>query len=293
MTVGAALARAAAVLGDAGIATARLDAELLLRHLAGWDAAALIVRSNDELPLETLDRFEQLVAERARRRPLQHLTGGAHFWRHEFRVTPDVLIPRPETEHLVEAALEWMRPFERPVVVDVGTGSGSIALSLAAERPDAIVHAVDLSPAALAIARHNAARLGLEERVHFHEGDLLAPMRGHAVDLIASNPPYVGADEVEALAPEVRDHDPRTALVPPGGDRFSMYRRLATEGRDLLRPGGALMVEIGQGMEDEVRRIFTSAGLAVARTVRDLQSLPRVVIATAPGRGNSTRSGTS
>jgi release factor glutamine methyltransferase len=189
VTIGAALEQASARLAGAGIATARPDAELLLRHVTGWDAAALIVRSAEPLPSEPLERFERLVSERARRRPIQHLTGLAHFWRHEFHVTPDVLIPRPETEHLVEAALDVLRTIERPVVVDVGTGSGCIALSIAAECADAAVHAVDLSPAALAVARENAGRLELEDRVRFHEGDLLQPLGGKRVDLVVSNPP--------------------------------------------------------------------------------------------------------
>jgi release factor glutamine methyltransferase len=291
VTVGAALDQASGRLAEAGIATARLDAELLLRHVTGWDAAALIVRSADPLPSEPLERFERLVAERARRRPVQHLTGLAHFWRHEFHVTPDVLIPRPETEHLVEAALDVLRRIERPVVVDVGTGSGCIALSIAAERPDAAAHAVDLSPAALAVARGNAARLGLADRVSFHEGDLLEPMRGQKVDLVVSNPPYVGTDEIEALAPEVRDHDPRTALVPPGGDRFSIYRRLADEARRSLVAGGVILVEIGQGMDAEVAGILQAAGLGVDRVIPDLQGIPRVVQATAPAQAGELAPG--
>jgi release factor glutamine methyltransferase len=165
------------------------------------------------------------------------------------------------------------------VVVDVGTGSGCIALSIADERPDAIVHAIDLSPAALAVARDNAARIGLAGRVRFSEGDLLAPLAGQALDLVVSNPPYVGAHELETLAPEVRDHDPRMALVPPG-DRYSIYRRLAVEVRDALRPSGTLMVEIGAGMAAEVSRIFEQAGLAIERVVADLQRIPRVVVVT-------------
>lgn len=291
MTVSGALQRASAVLAAAGVTDARLDAELLLRHVTGWDPGALIVRSDDALPAVDLESFERLVAERARRRPLQHLTGLAHFWRHEFRVTPDVLIPRPETEHLVEAALDWLKTLESPVVVDVGTGSGCITLSIAAERPDAVVHAIDLSPAALEVARENAGRLGLDGRVRFHEGDLLAPMRGQPLDLVVSNPPYVGADEVEALAPEVRDHDPRMALVPTG-DRCSVYRRLAAEARDVLRPGGALMVEIGLGMEIEVTRILSAVGLTVERVIPDLQAIPRVIVAVRPAAA-PRRSGTS
>jgi release factor glutamine methyltransferase len=282
VTVGEALAGAAARLSGAGIDAARLDAELLLRHATGWDSGTLILRANEVVPAAHLEHFDRLVVERSRRRPIQHLTGVAHFWRHELRVTPDVLIPRPETEHLVEAALAWLEPIERPVIADVGTGSGCIALSIAAERTDAMVHAVDLSPAALAVARENAARLGLADRVRFDEGDLLRPLRGEPLDLVVSNPPYVGADEVGTLAPEVRDHDPRMALVPPG-DRYSLYRRLAAEARDALRAGGGLMVEIGQGMDGEVARIFTDAGLAVERVIPDLQSIPRIVVARSGG----------
>jgi release factor glutamine methyltransferase len=266
-------------LAAAGVAEARLDADHLLRHALGWDEAALIVRSREELPADALAAFERLVDARAARVPLQHLTGEQAFWRHVFRVTPDVLIPRPETEALVEAALDALRGVPAPRVVDVGTGSGCIALSLAAERPDAVVHAVDLSPAALAVARDNAARLGLAERVRFHQGDLLAPVADEPpFDLIASNPPYVGADELPSLAPEVRDHEPRMALVPPA-DRASVYRRLADAAAARLAAGRFLIVEIGRGMEDEVARACTDAGLETARVVPDLQGIPRVVVA--------------
>jgi release factor glutamine methyltransferase len=277
-----ALEWAATRLAGAGVVEARLDAEQLLRHVLGWDAATLVVRSRDALPDGGRAAFERLVAERAARRPLQHLTGEQAFWRHVFRVTPDVLIPRPETELVVEAALEAIRGRERPRVVDVGTGSGCIALSIAAERPDALVHAVDLSSAALAVARDNAERLGLAARVRFHEGDLLAPVADQPPwDVIASNPPYVGASELPSLAPEVRDHEPRMALTPPG-DRASVYRRLADAAGLRLPPGGSLVVEIGQGMEAEVARAFTGAGLEVVRVIPDLQGIPRTVVARRP-----------
>jgi release factor glutamine methyltransferase len=277
-----ALERAALRLGASGVPDARLDAEHLLRHVRGWDAADLIVHAGDDLPAADRAAFERLVDARAARVPLQHLTGEQAFWRHVFRVTPDVLVPRPETELVVEAALQAMRDRPRPRVLDVGTGSGCIALSLAAERPDAVVHAVDLSPAALAVARDNAERLGLADRVRFHEGDLLAPVADEPpFDVIASNPPYVGADELAALAPEVRDHEPRMALTPPG-DRASVYRRLAEAAAVRLAPGGVLIVEIGQGMEDEVMRAFTGAGLEVVRVLPDLQGIARTVVARRP-----------
>jgi release factor glutamine methyltransferase len=274
-----ALERAALRLGAAGVADARLDAELLLRHVRGWDAAALILGMREDLPDAARAAFERLVDARAMRVPLQHLTGEQAFWRHVFRVTPDVLIPRPETEHLVEAALDAVRDRTRPRIVDVGTGSGCIALSLAAERPDAIVYSVDLSPAALAVARVNAQRLGLTDRVRFHEGDLLDPLADEApFDVIVSNPPYVGAEELASLAPEVRDHEPRMALTPPG-DRASIYRRLADAAPGHLVADGLLIVEIGQGMEGEVARALKDAGLEVVRVVPDLQGIPRTVVA--------------
>jgi release factor glutamine methyltransferase len=165
----------------------------------------------------------------------------------------------------------------------VGTGSGCIALSLAAERPDGVYHATDISADALAVARENARRLGIEDRVRFHEGDLLEPVASLArgVDLIACNPPYVDAAELPQLEPEVRDHEPRAALVPPG-DRYSVYRRLAPQAASLLRAGGLLVVEVGQGMAEEVVAICGGAGLEPLPPVSDLAGIPRMVVARQP-----------
>ncbi|PYQ00271.1 MAG: hypothetical protein DMF82_22570 [Acidobacteria bacterium] len=165
MTVSSALRRAEQRLRKAGIQAAAADAEVIMRHVLRWDRARLVARAAETLPAADEQRFFALVQERAARRPLQHITGKQAFWRHEFLVTSDVLIPRPETEILVEAALESIRGRPAPVVVDVGTGSGCVALSIAAERPDAVVYAIDVSPAALAVARENTRRLGLEGRV--------------------------------------------------------------------------------------------------------------------------------
>jgi release factor glutamine methyltransferase len=236
-----------------------------------------------------LSRFLALVEERARRRPLQHLTGTQAFWRHEFLVTSDVLIPRPETELLVEAALGVLRERPSPVVVDVGTGSGCIALSLAAERSDAVVHAIDVSEAALAVARANARRLGLEKTVSFHLGDLLSSVRSltGAIDLVVSNPPYVDPSEAPSLAPEVRQHEPALALFAPG-DRYSVYRRLAPAAAAALRPRGFLMLEVGMGMAEEVSRLCEASGLGVEKVQADLQGIPRTIVArrtAAPTKG--------
>jgi release factor glutamine methyltransferase len=283
VTVRDALRLATAQLDSAGIEAAEHDAEQLLRHLLGWNRARLIADGGEMLPPGVRTAFVALVDERARRRPLQHLTGRQWFWKHDFAVSPDVLIPRPDTEVLLEAALDLVREIERPVVVDVGTGSGCIALSLAAEREDAEIHAVDISKPALAVAGDNERRLGLEGRVVFHHGDLLDPVTslGGRLHLIVSNPPYVSAEEMATLAPEVARHEPRLALVPPR-DRLSIYRRLAPAAAKLLRPGGAVAVEIGQGMQDEVSRELAGAGLEPGRVRPDLAGIARVVIAHQP-----------
>lgn len=281
MTISEGLHDAARALRAAGVPDPDQDAERLLRHALGWDAAALVARAQQALDVSALQRLRALVAERSRRVPLQHLVGSVEFWRREFLVTPAALIPRPETEMLVETALQLLAGLRSPVIVDVGTGTGCIALSIAADRPDAEVHAVDVSSEALALAQENARRLGLAERVALHQGDLLAPVEALAgsVDLVASNPPYLDAAELEQLEPEVRDHEPRLALLPPDGDRYSIYRRLAPQARRALRPGGSLLLEIGLGMDEAVRGICAAAELRVERVVPDLQGIPRALFA--------------
>jgi release factor glutamine methyltransferase len=283
VTADEALRRGTERLAEAGVPDASFQAELLLRHALGWDRTALVARGRDRLAPEVEARFLSLVGERARRRPLQHLTGTQSFWRHEFVVGPDVLIPRPETELLVEAALELLRGREAPVVVDVGTGSGCIALSLAAERPDATVHAVDASAAALVVAAENARRLDLASRLRLYEGDLLGPLAHvpRSLDLVVSNPPYVHPADLPSLEPEVRDHEPREALLAPDPP-YGIYRRLAAQARRALRDGSCLAVEVGRGMAREVAAAFVAAGFEPPETLRDLQGIDRVVIARTP-----------
>lgn len=277
-SVAALLGSASRRLAAAGIDSADLDAELLLRHVLGWDRARVVSSALEPVPGAAEARFEALVAERAKRRPLQHLTGKQAFWRHEFLVTPAVLIPRPETELIVEESLRRLRGAHRPMIVDVGTGSGCIALSLAAELRDAEVHAIDISPAALAVARENALGLGLAERVSFHEGDLLAPVAHEEgrFDLVACNPPYV--DPTDELPPEVRDHDPAVALFPPG-EPLSVYARLAPQALRALKPGGWLVLEVGAWMSPSVTGLLADTGFAIDDVVRDLQDIPRTVVA--------------
>jgi len=279
MTAAAALVKdAATTLAAAGVPSPEWDAERLLRHVLGWDRAALVANPDRVVPKPEGERFRAFVRRRASREPLQYILGTQAFWKHEFRVTPDVLIPRPETELLVETSLELLKDVDRPLIVDVGTGSGCVALSLAFERPDADVQAVDLSAPALAVARENARRLDLEGRVAFHHGDLLEPVAHFAgrIDLVVSNPPYVDIAARESLAPEARDHEPTLALFPPG-DPLSVYRRLARASASCLRPGGCLVVELGHGQAASVEAICRNDGLVPSRLDRDLAGIPRTL----------------
>ena len=283
MTAAALLQEAETALQAAGVASPEWDAERLFRHVLGWDRATLVSRTQVEIAEPAARRFRELVARRGHRVPLQHLIGVQAFWKHDFLVTPEVLIPRGETELLVETALVRLRGLPRPVIVDLGTGSGCIALSLAAERSDAEIHAGDLSEPALAVARENARRLGLASRVTFHLGHLLEPLAHLAgrVDLVVSNPPYVALSERDLLAPEVRDHEPAMALFPPEPGP-GIYAQIARGSRNLLRPQGSLAVEIGLGQHDSVRGAIESEGLRVIDTRPDLQGVIRVIVAVRP-----------
>ena len=280
MKVQEALREAGHRLAASGVPNPAWDAELLLLHVLGWDRAQLLTRLGETLPQEAEPQYADLVAIRAQRKPLQHITKKQAFWRHEFDVSPDVLIPRPETEILVEAALARIEGLAAPLVVDVGTGSGCIAISIACERPDAQVHATDVSPAALSVARRNAERLGCPDHVHFHAGDLLAPVASlvGTVDLVISNPPYVDSGTAAMLAPEVRDHEPAVALFPDG-PADSVYRRLIPGAWPALRRGGWLLLEIGLGMAGDVARLCANAGFVTDVPLNDLSGIPRVVLA--------------
>jgi release factor glutamine methyltransferase len=279
MTAAAALVKeAAATLAAAGVPAPEWDAERLLRHVLGCDRAAFFANPDRVVPEPEAERFRAFVRRRASREPLQYILGTQAFWKHEFLVTPAVLIPRPETELLVETCLDLLKDVARPLIVDVGTGSGCIALSLAAERPDAEIHAADISEPALAVARENARQLDLEGRVAFHHGDLLEPVAHLAgrIDLVVSNPPYVDAADRESLAPEVRDHEPTLALFAPG-DPLSVYRRLAKASASGLRPGGWLVVELGHGQAASVEALCRADGLVPTRLDRDLAGIPRTL----------------
>jgi release factor glutamine methyltransferase len=222
------------------------------------------------------------AARRARREPLAYILGTRPFFGLTLRVTPDVLIPRPETEILVEVALAEIARTGARRVVDVGTGSGAIAVAIAAHAPEVRVFATDISPAALAVARENAAVCGVAARITFFEGDLLEPVAALApFDIIVSNPPYIAPEEVARLEPEVRDYEPHVALGTHP-DPLHFHRRLSVEAPPLLAPGGLLAVEIGIGQADAVTRLWRAAGLEEVTVTADLAGVPRVVAGRRP-----------
>lgn len=268
------LRRASAYLERHDVQSPEATAERLLMHVLRTDRTGLYTRS-EALDTQEARLFGRALCQRCVGAPLQHLTGEQAFRRLVLEVRPGVFVPRPETELVVERGLERIRDVASPVVVDVGTGTGAIALAIADERPDATVTAIDVDPAAVELARVNATRSGLDVTVL--EGDLLEPLtdasRGR-VDLVVSNPPYVAPEEVADLPLEVRA-DPELALV--GG--LGLYRRLATQARDVLRPGGSLVLEIGETMAEEVVAML-AGGYAGVEVERDLAGRERIVLAT-------------
>jgi release factor glutamine methyltransferase len=279
MTIAEHVARARAGLESAGIPgpEAALDAGLLARTALGWDHAAFLTRQRDAPPPPFAAAYAALIARRARREPVAYILGEREFWGLTFEVTPDVLIPRPETELIVEESLAAFGGGRPPAtVVDVCTGSGCLAVTLAREFGGADVIATDISDAALAVARRNAQRHGMTGRIAFRSADLLEDL-GVRVDLIVSNPPYVAAREAAALAPEVRDYEPHLALFA-GRDGLDTFRRLLPAARQRLTPEGRLVIEVGHGQNDLVAALADSAGLRLEHTRQDLQGITRTMV---------------
>ncbi len=280
MTLHAHLRDARARLVAAGIPAveAALDAELLARHALGWDRVTLVAQLPDPAPAGFAESYPALVDRRAAREPLAYIRGIQEFWGRDFGVGPGVLIPRPETELIIEEALAWAR--DRPGdgrvrVLDIGAGSGCLAITLALELPGASVTATDVSDVALSAARANAERLGAT--VGFHPGAYLASSAG-PFDLIVSNPPYVAAPAHADLAPEVRDHEPVTALVA-GAAGLDVIREVVRRAAPVLAPVGLLLIEIGYDQADAVTGIVAdTAGLRLLRIGEDLQGIPRVAV---------------
>jgi release factor glutamine methyltransferase len=258
----------------------RLNAELLMMFVLSCDRAYLFAHPERELTADELSCYEAALAERARGVPAQYITGHQEFWGMDFIVSPAVLIPRPETEHVIEAVLELVRSADERIrelqIADVGTGSGCIALALAKEFPKAEIHATDISPAALEIARANAARHQLENRVAFHQTDLLTGFDDNAFDFIVSNPPYVGETEKDQVQLEVRKFEPRSAVFA-GPLGTEVIARLIPQARAALKPGGWLIMEISGSIAEKMQELLKGwNGVAIKP---DLQSIPRVVLA--------------
>ena len=295
-----ALASAVERLDAADVGSPRMNAEVLLMFVLGADRAYLYAHSEHELTPQEAARYEEVLAQRATGMPSQYITGHQEFWGLDFVVSPAVLIPRPETEHLVEVVLELARGVHRPKLVDVGTGSGCIALALAHELPDAEVYAVDLSDEALEIAHANAARLQLDKRVRFLQCDVLKPVvdKTHSVipsedfspsrgtcfselrdfDFVVSNPPYVAFSEADKVQKSVQQFEPRMAVFA-GSHGTDVIAPLIEQGHGALKPGGWLALEIGYSMRDEVVNLLSPTMWDDIRVVPDLQGIPRVVAA--------------
>lgn len=287
-----ALRRGARLLSKKGLSNALLDAEVLLRHLLGESRTELYRDLDKAIPAFLFAAYQDLLARRAAGVPLQYLTGTREFMGLDLVVTPAVLIPRPETEILVETAVDLLGREGKPVtILDLGTGSGAIAVSLAKFIPGARLHAVDISAAALAVAWENARRHQVSGRITFYCGDLFAPLAASRlqgqVDMIVSNPPYIPTGDLATLPREVRDFEPVHAL-DGGPDGLDFYRRIAAGAPEFLRPGGWLLVEVGKDQAQAVvETLSATAHFTSFCTVPDLAGIPRVVL----GRGRRNARG--
>ncbi|HEU0246220.1 MAG TPA: peptide chain release factor N(5)-glutamine methyltransferase [Gaiellaceae bacterium] len=270
MRTGEALDKATTRLEAAGCEAPRVDAEFLVSHVLGVNRSALLAAGPSELSPHDVSELERLVARRERREPLAYVLGEWGFRRLTLAVDPRVLVPRPETEVVVERCLDLISRAEAPRVVDVGTGSGAIALAIADEHPGARVTGLDASPEALAVARENARRSDLA--VDLLEWDLFSGLPAGPWDLVVSNPPYVRPDEITGLEPEVRQWEPRQALVGEGATEA-----VAGAARDVLRPGGALVLEVADGDAGRIGELLRSLGYDTVTVTKDLAGCNRVV----------------
>jgi release factor glutamine methyltransferase len=263
----------------AGIEDAQIDARLLIGHALRLDRPKLITQSERILEAREISAISALAARRLKHEPVSRIRGQKDFWDLSLQVTPDVLVPRPETETVIEAALDFVvrggLRMEKLRILDIGTGSGALLLALLHELPNATGTGTDVSAAALDVARANSAQCGLESRCNFVVCDIASGVQG-PFDLVVSNPPYIAHDEIAALAPEVRNYDPKVAL-DGGDDGLVAYSAITSEARRLLAPGGRLFVELGAGQETAVRALFTNAGLTVGAARKDLAGIPRVI----------------
>jgi release factor glutamine methyltransferase len=282
-TIAEAQRAAVQALTAAGIPDAGSDARHLLAHILGMGRDRLILIGGDPMPAEAMPQLAQVLARRIAREPVARIIGRRLFWGRDFTVTPDVLDPRGDTETLIAAALDGPVPAR---LLDLGTGSGAIAVTLLAEWPQARGVATDISAAALAVARQNAQDLGVADRLDLILSDWCAELAG-PFDLILSNPPYISAQEMEGLEPEVLHHDPALALSP-GGDGLEAYRQIAQQAARVLAPQGRVIVEIGWRQGRDVLDIFRKAGWQDQRLIADLAGRDRVVVARNPAQQAET-----
>ena len=280
LTIADARRRLAQAFHDSGIDTAALDARLLVGHAVGLDHARLTARAEDRLTPAQTERIAALAARRLRHEPVARIIGSAEFWSLPLALNDATLVPRPDTETVVEAALDMLRQRSRADhalrIADLGTGSGAILLALLSELKTAWGVATDLSLSALTCARDNAIALGLSERTSFVACSYAAALKG-PFDLIVSNPPYIATTEIAALDPDVRDFDPVLAL-DGGADGLDAYRAIADDASRVMTSGGLLIVELGVGQAAPVRSLFESRGLAHLDTRADLGGIPRALI---------------
>lgn len=292
LDVRAALKNGIAQLRDAHVPSFTLAAELLLLHALGRNRTWIYSHPEEEISPLASQQYFSLIARRAAGEPTQHLTGKQEFWGLEFEVTPDVLIPRPETEHVIEVALDRLALRELRAgrkqtltgeglqIADIGAGSGCIAIALAKELPGVTIHATDISPAALAVAKRNAVRHSVSDQIHFLESNLLDGVSHspRSFDLIASNPPYIGHREAATLMREVRDHEPEIALFG-GEEGYELYADLITQAAAHLKPGGLLVLELGHNSLPAVQPLLDVLTWTNVAVTNDLAGIPRVIAA--------------
>jgi release factor glutamine methyltransferase len=274
----------------AGVDSPVIDARLLVEAAAGATRADILAEPRRPLSLDQSQALEAYVARRERREPVSHILGTKGFWKIMLRVTPAVLTPRPDTETVLDVVLPMFAEREAFSVLDLGVGSGAILLSILAERPAARGLGIDVSEEAIAVARENAANLGLAARAALLRGDWTAGLDGERFDLVVSNPPYIPSGDIAALAPEVRDHEPRLAL-DGGPDGLDAYRRLAPEILRVLKPGGRFAVEFGPDQAGPVQALFADAGAEGLSVTDDLAGRRRVVSGNKKGLGQKAPTG--
>lgn len=279
VTIADALAKAVTVLKDAGVDTANLDARVLLAQVLGVGREYLVINSEFALSDEQLIAYEQMIERRMTREPVAQILGEREFWSLKFRVTPDTLVPRPDSESVIEAVLDYVpRREAKLLIADFGTGTGCLLLSLLSEFPNAHGLGVDISEAALAVAEKNAANLGLSERAHFHHAKWGEGIIGR-YDVIVSNPPYIPENDIDGLAPEVAKFEPKTALAG-GADGMKAYRELMPHVKRLLAVHGVAVLEFGKDQHEAVMDIASEHGLQPLELQSDLAGIIRCVVLT-------------